>query len=247
MFNIVTDTIYQALLFFFKLFGGDLGLSIISLTLLTKLVLIPLTIPSIKSAKKMQELKPALDQLKHKHQDKAKLQQAQLELYKQHGINPASGCLPQILQIIILIGLYQVLMKFLGQTIISGIQVKNQFLYLDLTKPDQFYILPILAGVTQFVFSLMMQTGLEHHVNNPKATQEKKKEEDSLEMAQTMQQQMLYTMPIMTTVISLSFQSGLVLYWVISTVFSIIQQYIFSGLGGLKPFLVKIKIIKNIN
>ena len=73
---------------------------------------------------------------------------------------------------------------------------------------------------------------------------DKKKEEDSLEMAASMQTQMVYMMPVMTTVISLNFQSGLVLYWVISTLFSIVQQYYFSGWGGLKPFLVKIRIIK---
>jgi len=64
-------------------------------------------------------------------------------------------------------------------------------------------------------------------------------------MAQTMQQQMLYMMPIMTAVVSINFQSGLVLYWVISTLFSIVQQYYFSGLGGIKPFLLKLRIIKN--
>jgi len=109
--SFITNIIYQALLFFYRLFGGNLGLSIIALTLLIKVVLLPLVIPTIKSAKKMQELKPALDKLKAKHTDKTKLQQAQLELYRQHGINPAAGCLPQIVQIIVLIALYQVFLK----------------------------------------------------------------------------------------------------------------------------------------
>ncbi|KKT34786.1 MAG: Membrane protein insertase YidC [Candidatus Collierbacteria bacterium GW2011_GWF1_44_12] len=244
MFSFITNIIYQPLLFFYGLFGGNLGLSIIALTLLIKVVLLPLVIPTIKSAKKMQDLKPALDKLKSKHTDKAKLQQAQLELYKQNGINPAAGCLPQIVQIIVLIALYQVFMKFLGQTEVDGIALNPNFLYLNLNKPDQFYILPILAGITQFIFSLMMQSGIESHVKNPKSGTEKKKEEDSLEMAASMQTQMVYMMPIMTSVISINFQSGLVLYWVISTLFSIVQQYYFSGWGGLKPFLVKLKIIK---
>lgn len=244
MLQPINDVIYQILLFFYKLFGGNLGLSIISLTVLVKLVLIPFVLPSLKSAKKMQELKPHLDKLKAKHTDKKVLQQAQLDLYKEHGVNPLGGCLPQIVQILVLISLYQVFMKFLGQPSVEGITVNSNFLYMDLNKPDKTYIMAILAGLTQFIFSLMMQSGVESHVQNPPQKKEKQKEEDSLEMAQTMQQQMLYMMPIMTTVISINFQSGLILYWVVSTIFSIGQQYYFSGLGGLKPLLAKLKIIK---
>jgi len=244
MFQFITNFIYQPLLFLTRIFGGNLGLSIIALTVLIKVILLPLVIPTIKSAKKMQDLKPALDKLKAKHSDKAKLQQAQLELYKQNGINPAAGCLPQIVQIIVLIALYQVFMKFLGQPEIEGVQINFKFLYLNLNEFDPYYIMPVLAGVTQFVFSLMMQSGLESHVHNPKTGTEKKKEEDNLEMAASMQTQMVYMMPIMTTVISIKFDSGLVLYWVVSTLFSIVQQYYFSGWGGLIPFLKKIKIIK---
>lgn len=240
----LNNLLYLALLFFYRLFGGNLGLPIIAITLITKIILLPLVVPSMKSAKKMQELKPALDKLKNKHSDKAALQKAQMALYKERGINPAAGCLPQIIQIIVLISLYQVFINFIKQPSIDGLVVNPHFLYLDLTKPDSTYIMPILAGVTQFIFSLMMQAGVESHVQNPSKKSEKKKEEDSLEMAASMQQQMLYMMPIMTVVISLKFQSALVLYWVVSTIFSIIQQYYFSGLGGLKPVLLKLRVIK---
>ncbi len=222
-----------------------MGIPIIIITLITKFITLPLVLPSMKSAKKMQALKPALDKLKEKHKDKKDLQVAQMALYKEQGINPAAGCLPQIVNIIILIALYQVFMDFIKQPSIGGVVVNPHFFYLDLTKPDHTYIMPVLAGLTQFIFSLMMQAGTEAHVVNPKKKEEKKKEEDSLEMAQTMTQQMVYMMPLMTVVISLNFQSGLILYWVISTVFSIVQQYYFSGLGGLKPLLAKLRIIKN--
>lgn len=244
LFTYLTNFIYQCLLFFYNLFGGNLGLSIVALTIAIKVILIPLVVPTIKSAKKMQDLKPELDRLKQKHTDKVQLQQAQLDLYKQNGVNPAAGCLPQIVQVIILIALYQVFIKFLQQPNINGSAVNFSFLYFNLTKPDPYYILPILAGFSQFIFSLMMTSGLESHVQNPKVKDEKKKEEDSLEMAQSMQTQMVYMMPLMTVLISLKFQSGLILYWVVSTLFSIIQQYYFSGLGGLKPFLAKMRIIK---
>lgn len=244
IFNFLSDIIFQVLVYFYHLLGSNLGLAIIAVTLLIKIILIPLVLPSLKSAKKMQELKPHLDKLKAKHTDKAKLQQAQLDLYKEHGVNPAAGCLPQVAQIVVLIALYQVFMKFLSSPNINGQPVNLSFLYLNLAQPDPFYILPILAGVSQLVFSLMMTSGLETHHQKNLTSKDKQKEEDSFEMAQSMQSQMLYMMPLMTTIISLKFHSGLILYWVISTLFSIAQQYYFSGLGGLKPVLVKIKLIK---
>jgi len=239
MLDPINAVLYHSLLFFYNLFGGNLGLSIIAITLITKIVLLPLVIPSLRSAKKMQDLKPELDKLKAKHTDKATLQQAQVALYKEKGINPAAGCLPQIIQIIILISLYQVFLYFLKQTSINGLTLNPYFIYLDLTKPDRTYIMPILAGVSQLVFSLMMQSGIISEIKNPKKKEEKKKEENNLEMATSMQQQMIYMMPLMTVIISLNFQSGLVLYWVVSTLFSLIQQYFFSGWGGLIPALNK--------
>ncbi|HSV94839.1 MAG TPA: YidC/Oxa1 family membrane protein insertase [Spirochaetia bacterium] len=237
----INGILYQTLLFFYQLFGGNLGLSIIAITLITKIILLPLVIPSLKSAKKMQDLKPELDRLKTKYSDKTALQQAQVALYKEKGINPAAGCLPQIFQIIILISLYQVFMYFLGQSSVAGTTVNPYFIYLDLTKPDRTFIMPILAGVSQLVYSLMMQSGIISEVKNPKRKEDKKKEENRLEMASSMQQQMTYMMPLMTVVISLNFQSGLVLYWVVSTIFSLVHQYFFSGWGGLIPAINKVR------
>lgn len=239
MLEPLNHVLYQVLSFFYSLFGGNLGLSIISITLLIKIIVLPLSLPSMRSAKLMQQLKPDLDRLKNKHTDKKALQEAQMALYKEKGINPMAGCLPQIIQILILISLYNVFINFLKQPSIAGLIMNPHFLLLDLTKPDKTYLMPILAGLTQFIFSLMLQPGVESHVHNPKKLDEKKKEEDNLEMAQTMQQQMLYMMPLMTVVISINFQSGLILYWVISTVFSIVQQYYFSGWGGLNKFFPK--------
>jgi YidC/Oxa1 family membrane protein insertase len=190
----------------------------------------------------MQELKPALDKLKKKHKnDKQKLQKAQMALYKQENINPAAGCLPQIVQIIVLISLYRVLINFIDQDVVNGFTLNLKFLWLDLSQPDPYYILPVLAGLFQLVFSITMQTGLKTEVKAPKNKKKKQKEEDRLEMAQTMQKQMLYTMPLMTTIIALKFPSGLALYWTISTIFSLVQQLIVSGPGGLKPLLNKLR------
>lgn len=240
MLNFLTNPINQLLIFLYGLSGQNLGFAIILLTLIVRGVLVPVTIPSLKSAKKLQELKPHLDRLKEKHKDKQKLQLAQLELYKQHGINPASGCLPQIAQLLVLIALYQVFIKFINVPELNGQALNLNFFWLNLGKPDPYYILPVLAGLSQLVFSLMMTSGLESHLKAPKKKDEKQKEENSLEMAQSMSQQMLYIMPAMTVIISLKFPSGLALYWVITTVFSLVQQYLVSGPGGLKPALARV-------
>ena len=246
MLTFLTSPINSLLIFLYGITGESFGLAIILLTLVIRGVLVPVTIPSLKSAKKLQELKPHLDRLKQKIKDKQKLQLATLELYKQHGINPAAGCLPQIAQLLVLIALYQVFINFINGGQYNGQSLNLNFLWLDLGKADPYYILPVLAGLTQLIFSFMMTSGLESHVKAPKNKDEKKKEEDNMEMAQSMQQQMLYLMPAMTVIIALKFPSGLALYWVITTLFSLVQQYLVSGLGGLKPVLVKLHIIKSI-
>jgi YidC/Oxa1 family membrane protein insertase len=242
MLNFLVNPIIASLGFLYSL-TGNLGIAIIILTVIIRSILVPITLPSLKSAKKMQSLKPEMDKLKHKITDKQKLQLAQLELYKKHGINPMAGCLPQIVQIIVLIALYQAFNTFMQNGNGTG-PLNMTFLWLDLSKPDNYYILPVLAGLSQFILSVMMLSGLETHVQAPKNKNEKQKEEDNLEMAQTMQQQMTFMMPLMTVVISLKFPSGLALYWFATTVFSVVQQYFVSGLGGLKPYLLRLKIIK---
>jgi YidC/Oxa1 family membrane protein insertase len=230
------------------MFGDNFGLSVIALTVLVKTIMLPLIVPSLKSVKKMQALKPKLDALKKKYTDPKELQQAQLELYKTEGINPAAGCLPQILQIIVLIALYQVFMKFIEADSVDGQALNTGFLFWDLSQSDKTYILPLISGATQFVFSLMLQPGVQSEIENPKNKEAKQKEEDKLEMAQSIQQQMVYMMPLMTVVISINFPSGLVLYWIVSTVYSVIQQAIFSGWGGLVPFFAKItQFVSTIN
>src|SRR3989344_1537779 len=235
MLNFIVNPINQLLIFLYGLTGNNLGFAIILLTLIIRAVLVPVTIPSLKSAKKLQELKPHLDRLKEKHKDKQKLQLAQLEFYKQHGINPASGCLPQIAQLLVLIALYQVFIEFINAPGLNGQALNINFLWLNLGKPDPYYILPVLAGLSQLVFSLMMTSGLESHLKAPKDNKE-----NSREMAQSLSQQLLFIMPAMTVLISLKFPSGLALYWVITTVFSLVQQYLVSGPGGLKPTLARV-------
>lgn len=240
--NIISQVITDVLLMLYQL-SGNLGLAIILFTLIIRSILLPLTASSLKASEKIRKLQPELNDLKRKHGKDAKaLQAAQMEMYKKYNINPLAGCIPQLLQIAVLIVLYHVLVGFLAKTEISGIQIIPSFLWLDLTKPDSLYILPVLAAVTQLVLSFMIAPGAEKRdivPNNSKKKsikEENKKEEDFAEMAASMQQQMLFLMPVMTGFIALSFPSGISLYWVITTVFSIVQQWYISGPGGLVTY-----------
>lgn len=237
----IYQPILNSLLWLYQITGHNLGFAIILLTLVVRGVLIPFTLPQLKSAKKMAQLKPELDALKKKHGHDAKLfQQKQLEFYKTHNVNPAAGCLPFIAQFVVLIALYQVFMNTLGGNGMG--EISSQFFVWDLKSKDTTYILPVLAGILQFVMSLTILPAVENEPEKRPGTKEQK--EDVAEMATTMQQQMVFMMPIMTIIFSIQFPSGLALYWVITTAFSLVQQLLVSGPGALLIYAKKYKLIK---
>jgi YidC/Oxa1 family membrane protein insertase len=244
---ILVTPIYE-LLKFLTVTTGNFGIAIILLTLIIRSLLSPLSLPTIKSQKKIRDIKPELDKLKKLHKDdKAKLQVAQMELYKKHNINVMSGCLPQILQLVILIALYGVLQSFVGKATAEGFTINTAFLGLDLSKPDPTRIIPILAAVSQLVMSIMLLPGKEKHdlipddVKGKKLKEANKKEAGEQEMAESMQRQMVFMMPLMTGWIALSFPAGLGVYWIVTTVFTIAQQWVVAGPGGLLDVVYSIK------
>lgn len=243
MYNqFIYQPILSTLTWLYSAMGNNLGFAIIALTLLIRSILIPFTLPQMKSAKKMAALKPELDALKRKHGNDSKLlQQKTLELYQKNKINPAAGCLPFIAQFVVLIALYQVFMNTLGGNGMGDIT--SQFLWWDLRVKDSTYVLPVLAGILQLVTSVALLPAIENEPSKREGTKEQK--EDVAEMAQTMQQQMVFMMPIMTIIFSLQFPSGLALYWVITTAFSLVQQLIVSGPGGLVLYWSKINRMFN--
>ncbi len=238
MYNqFIYQPILQSLLWLHSV-TGNLGFAIILLTLVVRGILIPFTLPQLKSAKKMALLKPELDALKKKHgADPKVFQQKQLEFYKTHGVNPAAGCLPFIAQFIVLIALYQVFMHTLGGNGMG--EINTSFFLWDLKSKDHTYILPILAGILQLVTSMALLPAIENEPEKRPGNKEEK--QDVAEMAVGMQQQMVFMMPIMTVIFSLQFPSGLALYWVITTAFSLVQQLIVSGPGGLLVYAKKVR------
>lgn len=226
-----------------------MGYAIIALTLAVKLLLLPLSISQTKQQKKMADLKPKLDELKVLHkEDKMKQQEEQLRIMREHNVNPAAGCLPLVVQIILIISLYQVFVSYLGPDAqINGEKVHTQFFLWDLAKPDGLYILPILAGITQFIFSAMLTPAKPVAVRKDDSKPEVVEKEDFASAMAQVQTQMLYFTPIMTGVVALGFASGLSLHWVISNLFSIVQQYFTVGFGNLNSHLAKIRDIIKTN
>ncbi len=180
-----------------------LGWGIVILTSLIKLLTWPFNLASYKHSQQMAALQPEIEKLKDKHKgNPQKLAKAQAQLFKQKGISPAAGCLPGIGQFILIIALYRVLLfqinNFAGMT---------DWFWLDLTQPDKYFILPILAGVAQFLSSFFMP-------------------EIKTASAQINQKQLMMFMSVFIIFIAARFPSGIALYWVISSTWVLIQQVI---------------------
>jgi len=256
----------NALIFLDKL-TGNFGWSVILLTVVLRLAMTPLVLPSLRLSKKMQDLAPDLAKLKEKHKDdKTALMTAQAELYKQHGANPASGCLPQIIQILVLIALFNAfnsvlhnngdLVSRLNPILYSfnrlpdNFHLTTGFSYLDLAKPDTIKLpglsfpLPgiflLITGLVQLLQSKMMAPVVKAE---EKMAQKTPQESDDAMVAA--QQQMLYMFPIMTIVFGYQFPSGLVLYWLVFSLVSMAQQYYATGWGGLSPWLFRFGLLKS--
>lgn len=195
--------IFEIILKFFYGITGNFGVSIICLTLLIKILLIPLTLKQDKSMKKMKELQPTLEEYKEKYgHDKALLNQKTLELYKEKQVNPAGGCLPLLVQLPILWALFGVLRAE------RGVVPSEVFLWMNLSQPDPYYIFPILNGVIAFIQQKM--SGAD---SNPQM------------------KSMMYMFPIMMVFISYKMPAGLQIYWLTSSLFSVIQQYFIMKKG----------------
>ncbi len=248
------EQFFTAVLVSLHSYLGNLGWSIVAMTLLIKSALLPFSLKSLKAQNKIKKLSPKLEKLKQKFKKDPKgLQKAQAELYQKYNVNPLSGCLPQIAMIIIILGLYRSLNSFLGNGAVDGMSVNPMFFWLNLTEPDQTYIMPILAGFSQLIMSLMISPGGEvrdvvpNKSKKKKIRDENKEEEDMASMAQSMQQQMIFIMPFMTAFIATRLPSGLAVYWILANVFSIVQQYFVSGLGGLKKYWIRAQLFLGIS
>lgn len=205
----------------------DFGVAIILLTIIIRLILYPLNQKAIVSQKRLSQLQPQIKEIQARYADKVKQSQALMEFYKKNNVNPASGCLPLLIQFPILIALYQVFWNGLKPESLSALYsfianpgtVDPMFLGLvSLANPN--YIFAILAGVFTFWQSKMMVS------LQPTAGQ-------GNDFSAAMNKQMVYFMPLVTIFISWSLPAGLSLYWVVTTLAGIIQQYFVIKKNGI--------------
>jgi len=192
----------QSILEFFYHISGTIGLenyglAIILMTIVIKLLLYPLTVKQVKSMKAMQDMQPEMKKLQEKHKKNPDvLQKEMAKLYKDSGVNPLAGCLPLVAQMPILMGMFYALRDF-------SYVGDPQFLWMSsLSNADPFYILPVLSALTTFI----------------------QQKQTSAEMNQQTKMMMIF-MPLFIGWISCTFPSGLVIYWVVSNLMQILQQW----------------------
>lgn len=227
--NIFNAFLYQPLfnaliLLYIYLPGHDFGVAVIVLTVLIRFLLYPLMAQSIKSQKILSELQPKIQEIQKKYaDDKEKQSRAMMELYKKEKFNPFGGCLPLLVQLPLLIALYQVFwrgfkieqLNFLYNFVPNPGAINPMFLgIMNLAEPS--ISLAVLAGISQFLQSKMTM---------PKLSQSPQKGQMG-QFSQIMQKQMLYFFPIFTVFILWKMPAAIGLYWTVSTLFSIAQQYI---------------------
>jgi len=224
----------------------DYGLAIIILTIIVRFALVPLTFQQLRSSKVMQELQPKLKELQRRYaNDKERLMREQMALYREHKYNPVSGCLPLLIQLPFLYGLFYALRNVFqpGMTVAKLNEQIYPFLpklsalpstylnwfaflpgspHLNLAVSDPTHILPIIAALATFVQMRMAQP---------------RQNRSSKDTQTAVMSQMSYIMPLVTGFFAWTFPAGLALYWTVSTLFTMTQQYFITGWGSL-PALI---------
>ena len=230
-------------------FVHDFGLAVVIVTVLIRLALYPLYVRQIRSSRGLQELAPALNDIKKKYgSDRAKLNEEQMKLYRERGVNPAGGCLPMLVFLPVLIAMYSAFQqapKFDGAALQEIVHRYLPFIQVgipldskidmtahwlpwiqaagrDLSQSDPYFILPVLSGALQLVASVMAMP------RNPPKTDDP---------TQRTMQSMTYTFPLLTIVFFNSFPAGVFIYYITTTLFQIVQQYFVMGWGQLPRWL----------
>jgi len=226
--------IYNALIFIIKnITLGDVGFGIILLTILVKLVLFPLTKKSIKSQILMKRIEPEMKRIKKDYPNKEEQAKKTFELYKKFGVNPFSGCLVVLLQLPVILALYYVFYKGLalsGGPLYSFIHIPELLHtnFLGLIELHQkSIVLALLAGITQFIQGYLampmkskkgsVEIVKEMPTNEPKTFQD--------QMADSMQMNIRYILPIFITFIAYKISAAVALYWITSNIFTIVQEW----------------------
>ena len=208
---------------------GDYAWSIIIFTILVRLCLMPLMIKQIKSTKAMQDIQPKMQEIQEKYKNKPEKQQEELmKIYQEAKINPLAGCLPLLIQMPILIGLFRVLQDPVAHGVFTSAaefaKADTGFLWIQSVSSTKHISLALLSGISAYFMQKMMTTGDEQTEN--------------------MMKSMTYVMAIMSLFWGYTFQAGLAIYWITSNLFSIAQYQLITSplkakLADSKEALVK--------
>lgn len=229
----ILNPMINALLLFYQFLGNNFVLALTVFTVLIRVILIPLGLRQQRSSMRMQELQPQIKEIQNKYKDNPQKMQ---EEFQKIGYNPAetlTGCLPMLIQLPILFGLYRAIFFVLGSTpqalfeltqraysfidLSQLLPVENKFLWLNLAQPDPWFVLPVLVFATMFLQQRLMSPASQQQKKNKKNQQD----DPTASMTQSMQ----YTMPIMFGFISLQFQAGLSIYFVLANIIGIGQSW----------------------
>ncbi len=228
-----------------NLFGGNLGLTIIFIGVVSRVVFYPFMKSSLNQTKVLRELKPKLDAIKKKYpNDRTKQAQEQSRIYKEAGFNPLGSCISPIVQLVVAVLLFNALTRLIHT------DITTTFLWWDLAEPNAYKwqnfpikipgILVILTAIATLIQSkMMMPQPLVEEKNDNK--QERKEKEDLSDALASSQGQLVYLLPLIILWSGTQFPAGLSLYWLVSTVVGIYQQYRIAGIGGLAPWVRLIK------
>lgn len=222
--EILFRPIFNALFFLYNTISfQDFGVAVVLLTVAIRLLLYPLFHKSLKAQKQMAEIQPEIKRIQETHKANKEEQAKQLmELYRERGVNPLSGCLPIIIQLPILIALYQVFLKIFDQTqliflypFITHPEIINHVAFGFINLSEKSIFLAILAGASQYFQALTMPQPVSANTGS------KSHEPD---MARILAYQMKYFFPVLIVVFSWSLPAALPLYWTVLNIFAIIQQ-----------------------
>lgn len=235
---LIIQPLVNTMLLLYQLLGNNLTLAIVALTVLIRLVTFPLTWQSQQSQKRLQDLQNGEEwkALQKKYADNREaLAQEQMKLWQKAGVNPFGGCLPMVIQLPVLIGLYQAITTAIAASpaqlltlstnlyaflpgLAQLIPLDNKFLWMNLGLPDPYYVMPALVVITSFLQSKVM---------TPPAT-----DAQSAQTAQTM----MLTTTVMFGYFSLTFASGLSIYFVVSNLLGVVQYGITNPINWRNLF-----------
>lgn len=245
--SIIVDFFITLLLVFYGLLAENVFLAIVGFTITVRMAIMPLTWRSIRSSRAMQAIQPQLQELREKYKDQSEvLAQKQMELFRENKVNPFAGCLPLLIQMPILFGLWRAItatlatnptdlfslsnrilfreeLEGLGMNLDTLIPLNNHFMWLNLAVPDPYLLIPVLVVITTWLQQKLLTPPMPKSKNpNP---------DDPSEQAAAMTRQMTTIMPLMLGFFALSYSSGIGIYLVLANSIGVLQ---YSMMGRVK-------------